>query len=69
MIAKWILLVLCFAALRLNAQDEALLFNQLFDEIFISPDDVENLEEIYQQLYHYYQHPINLNKATADDFK
>lgn len=61
-ILSWLIIY----ASALVAQDHEQLFDRLFSEIFVTPENVENLEEVYQQLYFYYYNPVNLNTASAE---
>jgi hypothetical protein len=69
MIRLFIIPWLIIHAFSLHAQDHEQLFDRLFSEIFVTPDNVENLEEVYQQLYYYYHNPVNLNKASAEELR
>ena len=53
----------------IHAQDDEQIFDRLFSEIFVSEENVEGLEEAYQQLYHYFLHPLNLNDVSADELR
>ncbi len=43
--------------------------SQIADELFSQPDMDLNYEELYENLIQLIAHPINLNKATAEDFR
>jgi hypothetical protein len=43
--------------------------SQIADELFSQPDMDLNYEELYENLVQLMAHPINLNKATAEDFR
>ncbi|MGK7391013.1 MAG: hypothetical protein ACNS60_11710 [Candidatus Cyclobacteriaceae bacterium M2_1C_046] len=44
-------------------------FDALFNELFLNEESIQNIEEVYQQLYYYYINPIDLNKADPEALK
>lgn len=63
------ILLIISGALKSMAQDRAGAFNSIFEEIVIDNGNAENLEELYQQLYYRYMHPLDLNKVNYEDLR
>ena len=70
---KWFFVILLIIGVGhfVNGQDfprQNINFDLLLQEL-VAQQEEENLnyEDIYENLFQYYQHPINLNQATADE--
>jgi len=69
---KWLQLLLVFCCLGQIAYGQDFPrqnqnFDLLLQELVAQQEEDLNYEDIYENLFQYYQNPINLNQATADE--
>ena len=62
-----LLIIFCISAAAAQDLDQS--FDDLFNDLFLEEENVDGLEEVYQQLYYFYQNPIELNTTDAIELK